>query len=333
MDTQLISSGVNEHDIERKPLTTNHSFEHPFDHILDLQKNYSAMPTAVVHPTDENSLIGALEAAEQGIIEPVLVGPEHKIRATAEVHNLDLSGIELVATEHSHHSAEMAVDLVRQGLVQSLMKGKLHTDELMEVALHKTKGLRTERRMSHVFAMAVPTYHKLLFLTDAAINIFPNLMTKKDITQNAVDLFLSLGQGKPKVAVVSAVETVTERIPSTIDATALCKMAERGQITNAIIDGPLGFDNAISKVAAEAKGIVSEVAGDADIILVPDLESGNMLYKQMSFLSQVESAGIVLGARVPIILTSRATGSGLARLASSALGTVWANRDLLKQDV
>ena len=302
--------------------------DHPFDELLSRQRGYEPLPTAVVHPVDQNALLGAVEAAEQNIIEPILVGPERKIRDAAEQHHLDLNGFKIVSTEHSHESAEVAVAMVRDGSANALMKGKLHTDELMEAVIDKTHGLRTGRRMSHVFAMAVPTYHKILFLTDAAINIFPDLMTKKDIAQNAIDLFLSLDKGLPKVAIVSAVETVTERIPSTIDATALCKMADRGQITNGSLDGPLGFDNAISKAAAEAKGIQSDVAGDADIILVPDLESGNMLYKQMSFLSQVESAGVVLGARVPIILTSRATTSGLARLASCALASIHYNQGM-----
>lgn len=294
-----------------------------FTLLLQKQESLPPLATAVVHPVDGNSLKGAIEAATQNIIKPFLVGPKNKILATAEAEDLDLSQYEIIHTEHSHAAAEKAVDLVREGTVDALMKGKLHTDELMNAVLHKDKGLRTGRRMSHVLTMEVPTYHKPLFLTDAAINIRPDLMTKRDITQNAIDLFISLDIGKPKVAVVSAVETVTERIPSTLDATALCKMAERGQITQALIDGPLGFDNAISKEAAFAKGIQSPVAGDADIIVVPDLEAGNMLYKQMSFLSKVESAGIVLGARVPIILTSRATGSGAARSASCALASIY----------
>ena len=296
-----------------------------FEYIMQLQQPLKPITTAVVHPVDELSLSGTVDAFKKGIISPILVGPKQKILAAANKYDIDILNIPIIATPHSHAAAEKAVELVREGKVEALMKGKLHTDELMSAVLDKAKGLRTGRRMSHILTMDVPSYHKPLLLTDAAINISPSLMTKKDITQNAIDLFLSLKKGTPKVAIVSAVETVTESIPSTLDATALCKMAERGQITNAILDGPLGFDNAISKQAAKAKGIYSEVAGDADIIVVPDLESGNMLYKQMSFLFQVESAGIVLGARVPIILTSRATRSDLARSASCALAAVYLN--------
>ena len=300
-----------------------------FTFLLQQQESLTPLNTAVVHPVDNHSLKGAVEAARQGIITPIFVGPESKIYAAAESEDIDLSRFQIIHTQHSHAAAECAVDLVRAGQADALMKGKLHTDELMNAVLHKEKGLRTGRRMSHVLTMEVPTYHKPLFLTDAAINIRPDLTTKQDITQNAIDLFLSLNIGKPNVAIVSAVETVTERIPSTLDATALCKMAERGQIIGANIDGPLGFDNAISKEAAESKGIISAVAGDADIIVVPDLESGNMLYKQMSFLSKVESAGIVLGARVPIILTSRATKSSIARTASCALAAIYQHNQQL----
>lgn len=302
-----------------------------FDAILDLQKDLPPLVTAVVHPVDANSLLGAVNAAKQGIIQPIFIGPEAKIHSVAEEIDVDLSQYQIVHTPHSHAAAETAVEWVREGKAEALMKGKLHTDELMEAVLNKDSGLRTGRRMSHVLTMDVPTYHKPLFLTDAAINIRPNLMAKKDITQNAIDLFLCLGRGIPKVAIVSAVETVTERIPSTLDATALCKMAERGQIEHGVLDGPLGFDTAISVDAALSKGLESPVAGDADIIVVPDLESGNMLYKQMSFLSQVESAGIVLGARVPIILTSRATGSGAARWASCALAAIYVRHQMDKE--
>jgi len=302
-----------------------------FEAILDLQKDLPPLVTAVVHPVDANSLIGAVNAAKQSIIQPIFIGPESKIYSVAEENDLDLSHYEVIHTPHSHAAAETAVQWVREGKADALMKGKLHTDELMEAVLDKNKGLRTGRRMSHVLTMDVPTYHKPLFLTDAAINIRPNLMAKKDITQNAIDLFMCLGRGIPKVAIVSAVETVTERIPSTLDATALCKMADRGQITQGVLDGPLGFDTAISSDAALNKGLQSAVAGDADIIVVPDLESGNMLYKQMSFLSKVESAGIVLGARVPIILTSRATGSGAARWASCALASIYVHQQMKQE--
>ena len=282
-------------------------------------KDLKPLLTAIVHPVDGASLGGAVEAAEAGIIEPILVGPEHKIKAVAEQENLDISRYKLIATEHSHEAAAISVALANRGEVESLMKGKLHTDELMAAVVNKTDGLRTGRRMSHVFALDVPSYHKPLFLTDAAINIKPNLSVKTDIVQNAIDLFLSLDRGTPKVAIVSAVETVNEAIPSTLDATALCKMAERGQITGGLLDGPLGFDNAVSAEAAKAKGIVSQVAGDADIIIAPDLESGNMLYKQLGYLFGIDGAGIVMGARVPIILTSRAAGRGPTRMASCAL--------------
>ena len=295
-----------------------------FEELLTISKQWKPLRTAIVHPVDESSLGGAIEAAREGIIDPVLVGPEHKIRAIAEQENYDLSGMTLIPTQHSHEAAAVAVAMARRGEVEALMKGNLHTDELMAVVVNKNEGLRTGRRMSHVFALDVPTYHKPLFLTDAAVNIHPNLSAKKDIIQNAIDLFLALNRGVPKVAIVSAVETVNEAIPSTLDATALCKMAERGQITGGILDGPLGFDNAVSKEAAEAKGIFSAVAGDADIIVTPDIESGNMLYKQIRYLSKVEGAGVVLGAKVPIILTSRAAGKGMTRMASCALALFYA---------
>jgi phosphate acetyltransferase len=294
-----------------------------YQQIIDKKNGLKPLITAVVHPVDKNSLEGAIEAAKDGLIIPILVGPEAKIRAVAKAEKLDISAYEIVATEHSHAAAKKAVELARLGKVEALMKGKIHTDELMEPIIDKETGLRTGRRMSHVFMVDSPNYYKPFFMTDAAINIFPNLMDKKDITQNAIDLFLALDLGIPKVAIVSAVETVNEKIPSTLDATALCKMAERGQITGGILDGPLALDNAFSKESAMAKDIVSEVAGDADIIVVPDVESGNILYKQLSFLSGAEAAGIVLGARVPIILTSRASKT-MTRKASSALALIYA---------
>ena len=277
--------------------------------------------TAIAHPCDESSLRGAIEAAEAGLIRPILVGPEAKIRALAEQSGIDLSPYQVIDAAHSHAAAAQAVAIVRAGEAEALMKGSLHTDELMAEIVRKEVGLRTERRISHAFIMDVPTYPKPLVVTDAAINIFPDLETKADIVRNAIDMAHAFGRELPKVAILSAVETVTPKIPSTIDAAALCKMAERGQITGALLDGPLAFDNAISKEAAAIKGIRSEVAGDADILLVPDLEAGNILAKQLTFLANADAAGIVLGARVPIILTSRAD-SVRARLASCAIAVL-----------
>lgn len=293
-----------------------------YNKLIDLAKNYPPLKTAIVHPVDQLSLEGAIEAAKAKIIIPVLVGPKDKILSTAQEFDIDISPYEIVSTLHSHQAAEVAVQLVHKGEVEALMKGKLHTDEFMEPILDKEKGLRTGRRMSHVFAIESPNYYKPLFLTDAAINIAPNLQEKKDIVQNAIDLFIALGLGTPKVAILSALETVTEKIPSTLDATALCKMADREQITGGILDGPLAFDNAISMASVKEKNIHSAVAGDADILIVPDIESGNMLYKQMTYLSGNESAGIVMGARVPIILTSRGTDI-LSRKASCAMALVY----------
>ncbi|MGH6895023.1 MAG: bifunctional enoyl-CoA hydratase/phosphate acetyltransferase [Geminicoccaceae bacterium] len=280
--------------------------------------------TAVAHPCDESSLRGAVEAADGDLIRPLLVGPQARIRAVAEQCGLDIAACRLVDTPHSHASAAKAVEIVRAGEAETLMKGSLHTDELMAEVVRKEGGLRTERRISHVFIMDVPTYAKPLAVTDAAINISPDLETKVDIVQNAIEMAHALGRELPKVAILSAVETVTPKIPSTIDAAALCKMAERGQIAGALLDGPLAFDNAISKEAAEIKGIRSEVAGDADILVVPDLEAGNMLAKQLSFLANADAAGIVLGARVPIILTSRAD-TVRARMASCAVAVLLAH--------
>lgn len=281
--------------------------------------------TAVVHPVDSVSLIAAIEAGREGMIVPVLVGPEHKIRAAAEIAKLDLTSYEVVPTEHSAAAADRAVALARAGQVSALMKGALHTDELMHAVVNGANGLRTARRISHVFAMDAPAYPRPLFITDAAINMFPTLDDKRDIVQNAIDLVHALRQALnrdtlelPRVAILSAVETVTEKIKSTLDAAALCKMADRGQITGAILDGPLAFDNAVSEEAAKTKGIVSPVAGKADILVVPDLEAGNMLAKQLEYLGEADAAGIVLGARVPIILTSRADNT-LTRLGSCAM--------------
>lgn len=273
-------------------------------------------PTAIVHPCDPESLKGAIEAAQLGLIVPILVGPEGKIRGAAA--GLDISAFRLVATPHSHAAAAEAVALARRGEVEALMKGSLHTDELMHEVMQDDTGLRTGRRISHVYLFDAACYPKPLLVTDAAVNILPRLADKSDICQNAIDLAHVLGIAMPKVAILSAVETVTEKLPSTIDAAALCKMAERGQITGALLDGPLAFDNAISPQAARIKGLTSAVAGDADILLVPDLESGNMLAKQLTFFEQAEGAGIVLGARLPIMLTSRADPLS-TRIASAAI--------------
>jgi len=277
-----------------------------FQRLTDQCAGQPAVTTAVVHPCDPESLRGALDAAAKGLIVPVLVGPEAKIRAVAAASGIDLTGVKIVGTEHSHAAADKAVAMARSGEVEALMKGSLHTDELMGAAVASATGLRTARRMSHVFVMDVPTYPKPLLITDAAINIYPDLETKRDICQNAIDFAQALGVARPKVALLSAVETVNPQIQGTVDAAALCKMADRGQITGGILDGPLAFDNAISAEAARIKQIDSPVAGDPDILVVPDLEAGNMLAKQLSYLAAAESAGIVLGARVPIVLTSRA---------------------------
>jgi phosphotransacetylase len=262
--------------------------------------------------------MGAIESAKRGLIVPVLVGPEAKIRAVAAEANVDLTPYRIVGTPHSHAAAERAVAMARAGEVDSLMKGSLHTDELMEAVVSAATGLRTERRISHVFVMDVPAYPRPLLITDAAINIAPDLDAKADICRNAIDLAHVLGIEVPKIAILSAAETVNAKIESTLHAAALCKMADRGQITGGILDGPLAFDNAISPEAARTKGIVSAVAGNADILLVPDLESGNMIAKQLTYLAGADSAGIVLGARVPIVLTSRADNVR-TRLASAAV--------------
>jgi phosphate acetyltransferase len=293
-----------------------------YDRLIARAKGIAAR-TVVAHPCDETSLRGVTEAAEAGIINPILVGPVAKISAVAREHGLDIGGFELVDVPHSEAAAAKAVELLRESKGQLLMKGSLHTDELMrEVAASKT-GLRTARRISHVFIMDVPTYPETLFITDAAINIFPDLDAKRDIIQNAIDLYNQVGLGTPRVAILSAVETVTSKIPSTIEAAALCKMADRGQITGGILDGPLAFDNAIDPEAAKIKGIVSPVAGRAQILVVPDLEAGNMLAKNLTFLAKADAAGLVLGARVPIILTSRAD-SVRSRMASCAAAVIYA---------
>jgi phosphate acetyltransferase len=295
-----------------------------YEQMLETCKNMKPIPTAVVHPCEESALAGAVEAANLGIIVPILVGPHDKIVAIANAAGIDISRFQVVDTLHSNASAVKAVELVRTAQAELLMKGSLHTDELMAAVVSREGGLRTGRRISHVFVMDIPTYHKVLIITDGAINISPTLEDKVDICQNAVDLAISVGMNKPKVAILAAVETVNSKMPATIDAAALCKMAERGQITGAILDGPLAFDNAISKEAARTKGIHSEVAGDPDILLAPDLEAGNILAKQLSFLAKADSAGLVLGAKVPIILTSRAD-SVRSRIASCAVAMLAAH--------
>jgi phosphotransacetylase len=277
-----------------------------------------------VHPCEQSALAGAAEAAAEGLIIPIYVGPKARIAEIAAKGGIDLRGAEIIDAPHSHAAAQQAVALVREGRAELLMKGSLHTDELLGAVVARDSGLRTGRRISHVFIMDVPTYHKVLIVTDAAINIAPSLEDKVDICQNAIDLAVSLGLKQPKVAILAAVETVTSKMPATLDAAALCKMAERGQIRNAVLEGPLAFDNAISRDAARTKGIKSEVAGDPDILLVPDLEAGNILAKLLNFLAKADSAGLVVGARVPIILTSRAD-SVRARIASCAVAMLAAH--------
>lgn len=292
--------------------------------LLKACEELPAMSCAVAHPCSEDALVGAIDAARHNLIVPILVGPEKKIASVAEAAGVDIGPYKIVPTEHSHHAAEIAVSLVRSGEAQLLMKGSLHTDELLSAVVAREAGLRTERRLSHCFVIAVPTYPRALIVTDAAINITPSLEEKRDIIQNAIELAHAIGVPNPKVAILSAVETVTLKIPSTIEAAALCKMAERGQITGGVLDGPLAFDNAIDVQAAATKGIRSPVAGKADILVVPDLEAGNILAKQLTFMANAEAAGIVLGARVPIVLTSRAD-SARTRLASCAIAVLYAD--------
>ncbi|MDQ2823083.1 MAG: bifunctional enoyl-CoA hydratase/phosphate acetyltransferase [Pseudomonadota bacterium] len=291
--------------------------------LIAMTAGMAPLRTAVVHPVDKASLGAALEAAALGLVVPVLVGPAQKIHAAASEGGFDLAGIEIVDVEHSTAAAEKAAIMAGDGEVEALMKGALHTDELMHAVLAPAAHLRTARRMSHVFAIDAPAYPRALFITDAALNLTPDLATKRDILQNAIDLVRALGIVRPRVAVLCAVETVNPAMPSTLDAAALCKMAERGQVTGALVDGPLAFDNAVSAQAALIKGIISPVAGHADILLVPDLEAGNMLAKQLEYLGGAQMAGIVLGARVPVILTSRADPT-LARLGSCAIALLLA---------
>jgi phosphate acetyltransferase len=295
-----------------------------YDRLINRAKQVSAVQGAVVHPCDESSLTGVVQAAQNRLLIPILVGPAQRIKTIAREHDLDIGSFELVDAPHSEAAAAKAVQLIHEGKAELLMKGSLHTDELMRAVTSSATGLRTARRISHVFIMDVPTYPETLFIADAAINIAPDLDAKRDIVQNTIDLFVQVGLGTPRVAILSAVETVTTKIPSTIEAAALCKMAERGQITGGVLDGPLAFDNAIDPQAAETKGIRSEVAGRAQILIVPDLEAGNMLAKNLTFMLKADAAGLVLGARVPIILTSRAD-SVRTRLASCAAAVLYAD--------
>jgi phosphotransacetylase len=295
-----------------------------YEQLLARCAGLAPIPIAVAHPCDATSLAGAVEAAKRGLIAPILVGPHAKIAEAAASASIELEELQIIDAPHSQAAAAKAVELIREGRAEILMKGSLHTDELMAAVVARDVGLRAGRRISHVFIMDVPTYHKVLIVTDGAISIAPTLEDKVDICQNAIDLAISLGLERPKVAILAAVETVTSKMPATIDAAALCKMAERGQIKGGILDGPLAFDNAISAQAAEIKGIRSSVAGDPDILLAPDLEAGNILAKQLSFLANADSAGLVLGARVPIILTSRAD-SVRSRIASCAVAVLVAH--------
>jgi phosphate acetyltransferase len=289
-----------------------------YKRLVELARTLQPVVTAVAHPCDESSLSGAIDAAKLGLIKPILVGPKQKIEAVAKAAKLDISGYELVDAPHSHAAAAKAVELVAQGKAEALMKGSLHTDELMAEVVKKDTGLRTARRISHCFVMDVPGHADALIISDAAVNIAPTLEEKVDIVQNSIDLARALRAPEVRVAILSAMETVNPKVPSTVEAAALCKMADRGQITGGILDGPLALDNAISLEAAEIKKIVSPVAGRANVLIVPDLEAGNMLAKSLSFLAGADAAGVVLGAKVPIILTSRAD-SVEARLASCAV--------------
>ena len=316
----------------RKAIVSQLRQHEKYERLVAATKDLQPLTTAVAHPCDESSLRGALEAAEAGIIVPILVGPKEKIRSLAKSLDLDIEGIDIVDAAHSQAAAEKAVELVRSGKAELLMKGSLHSDEILAAVTKRETGLRTARRISHVFVMDVPTHPQTLFITDAAVNIAPDLLAKRDIVQNAIDLYAGLGLGTPKVAILSAVETVNPGIPSTIDAAALCKMAERGQITGGELDGPLAFDNAISPEAVRIKGIKSPVAGRAQILVVPDLEAGNMLAKNLTFLSRADAAGVVLGARVPIILTSRADNVR-TRMASCAVAMLLAHSQMAKEPI
>ena len=297
---------------------------HKYDALIARCKALPATACAVAHPCDESSLRGAVEAAELGLIRPILVGPKARIAAVAAQFRIDISAFEVVDAPHSVASAETAVRLAREGKAEMLMKGSLHSDEIMAAVVKRDTGLRTNRRVSHCFVMDVPAIDRVVIISDAAVNIFPTLEDKVHIVQNAIDLARSFGVERPKVAILAAVESVNSKMPATLDAAALCKMADRGQIKGGVLDGPLAFDNAISREAADIKKIKSEVAGDPDILVAPDLEAGNMLAKQLSFLANADSAGLVLGAKVPVILTSRAD-SLRARIASCAVAVLVAH--------
>jgi len=303
-----------------------------YERLIAATESLQPLVAAVAHPCDKTSLKGALEAAGAALIVPILVGPKDRIRAVSEALAIDLHGMDIVDVPHSEAAAEKAVELVRAGRAEVLMKGSLHSDELLAAVTKRETGLRTGRRISHVFVMDVPTHPNTLFITDAAVNIAPDLVAKRDIVQNAIDLYAGLGLGKPKVAILSAIETINPSIPSTIEAAALCKMADRGQIIGGELDGPLAFDNAISPEAVRIKGIKSPVAGHAQILVVPDLEAGNMLAKNLTFLSNADAAGIVLGARVPIVLTSRADNVR-TRLASCAVAVLLAHSRKTNQPI
>jgi phosphate acetyltransferase len=292
-----------------------------YQRLIDFCKSLPPTPTAVAHPCDESSLRGAVDAARLGLIKPILVGPRARIEAVAREHGIDIGPYTIVEAPHSHAAAEKAVELVREGKAEALMKGSLHTDELMGAVVRRETGLRTARRVSHCFVMDVPSYEHTLIVTDAAVNIAPTLADKVDIIQNAIDLAHALQFPEVRVAILSAMETINPQVPSTVEAGALCKMADRGQITGAIVDGPLALDNAINLESVAIKKIDSPVAGRANVLVVPDLEAGNMLAKSLSFLAGADAAGIVLGARVPIILTSRAD-SVMARLASCGVAAM-----------
>lgn len=307
--------------IRRLPQVRLHREDRISELLDEVAGDEETMTTAVVHPCSTDALLGPIKAAENNLITPILVGPKAKIQSIADAEGLDISAYPLVDVEHSHQAAEQAVAMVRAGEAEILMKGSLHTDELLTQVLNRDTGIRTERRLSHCFLMAVPTYARPFILTDAAINIAPDLMAKRDICQNAIDIAHAMGVDEPKVAILAAVESVNPSMSATLDAAALCKMADRGQIKGALLDGPLAFDNAVDEEAALTKGIVSPVAGKTDILLVPDLEAGNMLAKQLTFMANAEAAGIVAGARVPIVLTSRAD-SVRTRLASCAVAVL-----------
>jgi phosphate acetyltransferase len=316
----------------KKAVVTQLRQHEKYERLVAATKGLPPLATAVAHPCDESSLRGVLEAGEAGLIAPILVGPQEKIRSLAMSLRLNIEGIDIIDVPHSQAAAEKAVELVRAGKAELLMKGSLHSDELLGAVTKRETGLRTARRISHVFVMDVPNHPQTLFITDAAVNIAPDLQAKRDIIQNAIDLYVGLGLGTPRVAILSAVETVNPGIPSTIDAAALCKMADRGQITGGELDGPLAFDNAISPEAARIKGIKSPVAGRAQILVAPHLEAGNMLAKNLTFLSRADAAGIVLGARVPIILTSRADNLR-TRMASCAVAMLLAHSRGAKEPI